>query len=77
MISRSVDNAANRHALLGIDDTREGDTMRLPFGRFAQQILVLTEEHASERVRPVEQRCIVDLVVVVLVRREDIHPACA
>ena len=37
----------------------------------------LTEEHASEGVRPVEQRCIVDLVVMVLVRREDSNPAGA
>lgn len=68
-----ADNLANGHALMSVDHACKRDARLLPGGCLAQQILVLTEKEPPEGVGTVEQGCVVDLMMVVVIGRQHIH----
>jgi hypothetical protein len=59
--------------LMSIDNPGKRHTLLLPLGRFAEQVLVLTEQDATQSRRTIKQEGVGETVRTVLLCRQHIH----
>jgi hypothetical protein len=61
--------------LMGIDNSGKRHTLLLPLGRFAEQVLVLTEQDATQSRRTIKQLGVGETSGTVLLCRQYVHSA--